>query len=231
MNIGIIGTGNIGTVVGRLLREAGHEVVCGTRSPKDDADIRSNEEATRFGGVVIVAVPYGARPDLVREIGPLLGDKVVVDAGNPDRDRDGSFGEEGLDDPKGPGAPVARLVPTARFMRTFTVIEAGMLGREAHRDGERLGLPVAGDDPEAVALVAALVADTGFTPVLSGDLASAKRFDRGTPIFGGGLTGPEIDAAFGKETALCSESDPYPLPSRQSRRSRIRGASALGAVT
>ena len=199
VKIGIIRTGNIGTVVGRLLRQAGHEVVWGTRTPEDRVDFQFIEEAARFGEVVIVAVPYGVWPTLSAEIGPLIKGKAVIDAGNPDRDRDGSVGAEGLDDPRGSGAPVAQLVPAARIVRTFSVIEAGMLGREAHREGERLGLPVAGDDPEAVALVAALVADVGFTPVVSGDLASARQFDRGTPIFGGGITGPEIIAALEKE--------------------------------
>lgn len=199
VKIGIIGTGNIGTVVGRLLRQAGHEVVWGTRTPEDRVDFQSIEEAARFGEIVLVAVPYGVWPMLADTIGSCPDSKIVIDAGNPDRVRDGAFGAEGLDDPRGSGAPVARLLPAARIVRTVNVIEAGMLGREAHRAGERLGLPVAGDDPEAVARVAALVSEIGFTPVVSGDLASARQFDRGTPIFGVGMTGPEIIAALEKE--------------------------------
>jgi 8-hydroxy-5-deazaflavin:NADPH oxidoreductase len=200
MKVGIIGTGNIGSRVGELLRDAGHDIYWGARRPSGADGVGSMSEAARFGDIVIIAVPYGAWPDLALELSGVLDGKIVVDAGNPDPDRDGRFGVEGLEDPEGSGHPVERLLPNVRLVRTFNVIEAGTLGRQAHRDGEKLGLPIAGDDPEAVAGVSGLVSDAGFEPVIFGNLTSAKKFDRGTPIFGGNMTGRELRAILNKET-------------------------------
>jgi predicted dinucleotide-binding enzyme len=51
------------------------------------------------------------------------------------------------------------------------------------RNGERIGVPIAGDDEEARNIVAALVRDAGLEPVIVGPLARAKEFDRGSPIW------------------------------------------------
>ena len=123
----------------------------------------------------------------------------MIDAGNPDRTRDGAFGAAALGDPDGSGAPVREILPKVRLVRSFSVIEAGALEREAHRDGDLLALPIAGDDPTALAVTSKLVADAGFDPVISGDLASAKHFDRGTTVFGGGLTAHETRQVFAAE--------------------------------
>ena len=43
-----------------------------------------------------------------------------------------------------------------------------VLEREAHRNGDRVGIPLAGDSQEALELVARLVRDAGFDPVIVG---------------------------------------------------------------
>ena len=197
MKIGIVGTGNIGSQVGNLLLAAGHDVVWGSRSPREAEDIVSIRAAVEYADAVLIAVPFGAWPELATELGAAFEGKIVIDAGNPNPGRDGAFAVDALNDPGGSGRPVANLLPGARLVRSFSIIEAGMMGREAHREGERLGLSVAGDDTGANLIVAGLVSDAGFTPVITGDLATAKRFDNGTDVFGGGLTGPQIRLALG----------------------------------
>jgi hypothetical protein len=55
------------------------------------------------------------------------------------------------------------------------------LASEAHRSGERIGVPLAGDDKAAVDVPKQLVSDARFKPVVVGGLSTAKRFDPGTP--------------------------------------------------
>jgi 8-hydroxy-5-deazaflavin:NADPH oxidoreductase len=46
---------------------------------------------------------------------------------------------------------------------------------------DQIGIPLAGDDPEAVKLTARLVRDAGFDPVIVGKLARGKAFEPDTP--------------------------------------------------
>lgn len=62
-------------------------------------------------------------------------------------------------------------------MRAFNAITAYNLHSQAHRDGERLAIPLAADDQAALEVAARLVTDAGFDPVIVGPLSSAKSFD------------------------------------------------------
>lgn len=44
-------------------------------------------------------------------------------------------------------------------------------------------MPVASDDGPAIDVAAGLVRDVAYVPVRTGDLASAKLFNRGTDVF------------------------------------------------
>jgi predicted dinucleotide-binding enzyme len=89
------------------------------------------------------------------------------------------------------------LLPRARLVRAFSTVMWTTLGREAHRAGDRIGIPLAGDDPQALALTSRLVTDVGFDPVIVGSLSEAKRFDPGTRVFDSNMSGREVRAALG----------------------------------
>jgi predicted dinucleotide-binding enzyme len=56
----------------------------------------------------------------------------------------------------------------------FNTVNSKVLEREAHRNGDRVGIPLAGDSQEALELVAQLVRDAGFDPVIVGALARGR---------------------------------------------------------
>ncbi|HEY3719222.1 MAG TPA: NADP oxidoreductase, partial [Roseiarcus sp.] len=56
--------------------------------------------------------------------------------------------------------------------------------QDAHRPGEPVGVPIAGDDSNAVALATRLIREIGFEPVLVGGLAMGKYLAPGTPLSG-----------------------------------------------
>jgi len=56
--------------------------------------------------------------------------------------------------------------------------------RTAFRDPGRVGMPIAGDDAQAVAVVSRLVREVGYEPVLVGGLAMGKYLMPGTPLAG-----------------------------------------------
>ena len=207
MNIGIIGAGKIGGTVGVLWAKAGHKIRFATRHPETlgpllaeagpNASAGSPEEAARFGEIVFCSVPYGAWPSLAPALAPLLSGKVVLDSANPYPGRDGEFAREAIASGEGAGVHVARLLPGARLVRAFNSVYFKTLQTEAHRAGDRVGIPLAGDDAAALDTAARLVRDAGFEPVVVGALARAASFDPGTPVYNTGMSGAELARALG----------------------------------
>jgi 8-hydroxy-5-deazaflavin:NADPH oxidoreductase len=203
LRIGIIGSGAMGGGLGVLWARAGHQVYFSSRNPDQlsglveragpNARAGSPAEAAAFGDVILVAVPYGALPQIGRDYGHLMEGKVVIELGNPREDRDGPMANDALT--RGTGIATAEYLPGVRLVRALNAISAAMLTREVPPSGERIGVPIAGDDPEAVAITAGLVEDAGLDPVVVGPLARAREFDRGTPVYVRGMTARELREA------------------------------------
>jgi predicted dinucleotide-binding enzyme len=83
-------------------------------------------------------------------------------------------------------------LPGARVVRAFNSVGYRMLQSEAHRAGERIAIPLASDDAEALVVAVALVQEAGFEPVVVGPLARAREFDPGMPVFGKALTAAQL---------------------------------------
>jgi 8-hydroxy-5-deazaflavin:NADPH oxidoreductase len=205
LKIGIIGAGHIGGTLAALWVKSGHEVMVSSRHPDElkslvqslgpRAHVGTPREAALFGDVVVVSVPYGALPQVGHDLAHELAGKVVLDTGNPYPSRDGPMAEEARH--KGTGVASAEFLPGVRLVRAFNAINAGSLASEAHRSGERLAIPLAGDDKDALAVAQRLVQDAGFDPVVVGPLSRAKDFDVGTPVYVKLLTASQLRQALG----------------------------------
>ena len=68
--------------------------------------------------------------------------------------------------------------------RGFNAINYMKLTEDANRQGDRIGVPLAGDDQKALALASSLVREIGFEPVVVGPLAMGKYLIPGTPLAG-----------------------------------------------
>ena len=205
MKLGVIGSGRVGGTVGELWINAGHEVMFSSLDLEHDkalaarlgagARAGTNGEAGAFGEVLFIAVPYAALPQVGRDLGEALNGKVVLDACNPIPGRDGDMAIEAR--AKGTGVASPQFLPGARLVRAFNCVGYTSIKSEAHRAGERLGIPLAGDDPAALRVAVRLVRDAGFEPVVVGGLDRAKDFDAGTPIFGKPMTAAEVRRTLG----------------------------------
>jgi predicted dinucleotide-binding enzyme len=87
-------------------------------------------------------------------------------------------------------------LPGVRLVRAFNSSGAGRFSSEAHKPGEKLGIPIAGDDPGAMKVAAQLVRDAGFEPVAV-PLARAVDFAPGAELFGRALPVSELRKALG----------------------------------
>jgi predicted dinucleotide-binding enzyme len=203
--IGIIGSGNVGGTLGTLWAKAGHEVMFSSLDIEHDRKLAASvgsgaragtpKEAAAFGEVLFFAVPYTALPGLGRDLAAEIKGKIVIDASNPIPRRDGEMANDAL--AKGTGVASPQFLPGARIVRAYNEVGYARMRDDAHRTGERLGIPLAGDDAQAVKTAVRLVQDAGHEPVIVGGLARAREFDYGSPVFGKPMTAAELRSALG----------------------------------
>src|SRR5579864_1936326 len=151
MNIGIIGSGMIGGTAARLFTRAGHDVaISNSRGPASLASLVKDigakaraatiEDASSFGEIVLVAIPFGKYQTLPEKA---LAGKVVVDATNyyPQRDGRLEFGDLTSTE------FVARHLQSSRLVKAFNTMYYETLGTRGRPDAptdDRLALFVAG---------------------------------------------------------------------------------------
>jgi predicted dinucleotide-binding enzyme len=210
MNIGIIGAGHIGGTLTRRFSELGHKVfVANSRGPETLTELAAEtgatpvtiQEAARSGEVVIVTIPERNIAALPRDLFKGVPDSVViVDTGNYyPQQRDGRIDEieSGTTESRWVSQQLGRPV-----IKAFNNIHAEHLlksGKPAGTHG-RIGLPVAGDDNGAKAVVLKLIDELGFDGIDAGPLDESWRQQPGTPVYG-----TDLDAE-GVHKALASAS-------------------------
>ena len=192
MKIGTLGSGRVGSAIGGAWVKAGHEVMFSSLDLEADKKLAASlgggaragtpREAAAFGDVLLVSVPYAAMPGLGRDLGDLIKGKIIIDTSNPIVGRDGEMAVAARE--KGAGIASMEFLPGTRIVRAFNAIGAARMG-EAAGKSERVGMPIAGDDPDAIRVASALVRDVGYEPVLVGTLAAmGKYLIPGTPLAG-----------------------------------------------
>ena len=190
MEIGIIGSGNIGSTLAGYLTVLGHQVlIANSRGPETLGEIASRtgataasaEQAASAEDLVILAIPQKAMVKLPIDI--LAASKaVVVDAGNYYPSRDGLIAEiaNGATDSEW----VAKVI-SHPIVKAFNNIVAPSLASKAVSEGTqaRIALSVAGDDPEQKQLVMKLINEIGFDAIDGGLLSESWRQQPGEPAY------------------------------------------------
>jgi predicted dinucleotide-binding enzyme len=199
LRIATIGAGNEGGALGTIFARLGHPVMFSSRHPDQLKDLvaaagpnaraGSVAEAIAFGDIVFLVVPYSAVEQIGRDHGKALAAKaLVVDVSNPSAARDGAALAKWVAEQGGAGLATARLLPGAHLVRAFNALgHDGIHGAEVLTSpppGQTVGVPIAGDDAQAIALATRLIRETRFEPVLIGGLARGKYLVPGSVISG-----------------------------------------------
>ncbi len=200
--IGIVGSGRIGGTLGILLAKAGYDVMLSSRHPGALNDLAKAAgpracagtvgEAIAFGDAIVLSLPLKALPQLDAATKAALKGKIVIDTSNPYPQRDGKIADEARRDPGGMGAFVARFLPGARIVRAFNTVYSEDLKKTKNSSGEKIGIPIAGDDQEGLKAAAELVEHAGLDPVVVGGLSTSKLFDVGTAVYATSAPAKEI---------------------------------------
>jgi predicted dinucleotide-binding enzyme len=198
--IGIIGAGHIGGTLAELWVKAGHPVIISSRHPEELKPLAEKlgplctvgtvQEAASQGEVVLISVPYAALPQIGKDYAKELKGKVVLDTGNPYPQRDGEMANDARK--RGTGVTSAAFLPGAKLVRAFNALRYQDLKSESNRKGDKVAIPLAADDTEAMKVAAQLVKDAGFDPVEVGPLSRAKEFDVGSEVYVKVLTAKEM---------------------------------------
>jgi 8-hydroxy-5-deazaflavin:NADPH oxidoreductase len=195
LKIATIGAGREGGALGTLFAKQGHAVMFSSQHPEQLKELVASagptaqagtvEQAVGFGDVVLLVVPYTAVEQIGKDYGNALAAKqLVIDVSNPIARRDGEAIVSRVAEQGGAGLATAKMLPGAHLVRGFNVINYARLAQDAHRPGEPVGVPIAGDDSNAIALATRLIKEIGFEPVLVGGLAMGKYLVPGTPLAG-----------------------------------------------
>ncbi len=179
MKVAIIGTGNMGAGLSATLAGAGHEICIGARDLVKAAALAEEighgaigggiAAAAKLADVVILALPFGAAVEAIKQAEDLTG-KVLVDISNPISP---DYKELVIGHTTSAAEEIQKLAPQAYVVKAFNTIFAQLLAPEA-RQGKILQVFVASDDTAAKTSVSELAQSAGFEAVDAGPLSNSR---------------------------------------------------------
>jgi predicted dinucleotide-binding enzyme len=208
--IAVLGAGHVGPVIARVAIAAGYDVsIAASGDPErialitqvlvPGAEPRSAADAVDDSDVVVLAIPI--HKFAAFDAG-LVADKLVVDTMNYWPPVDGV--QELFEDRQhGSSEIVQHRLARSTIVKTLNHIGYHELEDELRPVGspERSALGVAGDDPDAVDVVAEVIERIGYDTVRLHSLRAGRLLEPGGPVFGVSLRRPEFERALRAEAA------------------------------
>lgn len=181
--IAIIGTGNVGSSLGKIWADNGHRIIYGSRSAPSDrvqelvrvtgngALATSQAEAAASADIVMIPIPPTAIEEVISALGNLDG-KIIIDPTNW-----WSFEDGWASAPRDPrdslAEQVQELAPNALVVKAFNTLNYAVMVNPELSNGP-VTVPIAGNNTAAKEKVAALVRNVGLEPLDVGPLAAAE---------------------------------------------------------
>ncbi len=206
----MLGAGHSDPVIARAAVEAGYQVaITASGDPQrialitkvlvPGAEPRWAADAVADADVVVLAIPIHR----FAAFDPAsLAGKLVVDVMNywPPVDGVQAMFE---DRQRGSSEIVQQRLADSTVVKTLNHLGYHQLDEEPRPEGssERRAVGVAGDDPQAVNLVARIIERIGFDTVRLESLRAGRLFEAGGPVFGASLRRAEFERAIRAEAA------------------------------
>jgi len=181
MNIGIIGSGNMGGSLAKLWAEKGHNILITSTSPEQTALVAksigknvitgSTADAVSYGDAVVFAFPFESLNDVISK-GGSFKNKIVIDLINPlTPDIKGLL----LGFSTSASEEIEKRIPDAKVVKAFNTISAPVVkSGNIKFNGVAPDVYYCGNDEESKAVAKNLIRDIGFEAVDSGPLTNAR---------------------------------------------------------
>lgn len=161
--ISIIGKGNVGSAIKKGLEREKYEVKSVGNDPAQVSRL------TKWGDIIILAVPYPTLDNVVKTTGDNLTGKILVDATNaltPDYNLALGYTTSGAEE-------LQKKVPSAIVVKAFNTVFAQHMSNGKTKDTQLTVFAVS-DDNSAKEKVLTLAIDIGFDAVDGGSLKNAR---------------------------------------------------------
>ncbi|MBD24832.1 MAG: hypothetical protein CMG46_07480 [Candidatus Marinimicrobia bacterium] len=172
--IAIIGTGKVGSTLGKRWADLGYKIIYGSRTPDTNrvktltkatgyrASAEINEAAAKKAELLLLAIPWNAAEDVINGMGDLTG-KILMDPINGLKVRDGRF-EAPPDLETSSGEIIQEWAKGAHVVKAFNTLSRDIMA-DPTAGGGPITVPLAGESPTAKKRVGSITVDMGLVPM------------------------------------------------------------------
>jgi 8-hydroxy-5-deazaflavin:NADPH oxidoreductase len=239
MNIGIIGSGSIGTTLAKYFVSLGHHVaMANSRGPGSLIEFAAEtgvtpvsvKQAVHDKDIVVIAITQQGILNLPRDLFDSVAERtIVVDTGNyyPEvRDVQIAEIDNGMVESQWVSQRLA--IPIIKAFNNMTVWSLSTRALPAGTPG-RICLSVAGDSSKSKQVILELIDKVGFDGIDAGSLADSWRQQPGAPAYCMDLEIAELSAALAK--AEHSKIAEYRMMAMSAAKRAVAEAGSLAAAT
>jgi predicted dinucleotide-binding enzyme len=186
MNIGILGTGDVGRVLGSGFAGLGYKVKIGSReadNPKlkewigktgPNASGGTFADAAAFGEAIVIATSWSGTENALRLAGhENFKNKVVIDATNPLKYAPNAPPSLAIGHTDSAGETVQRWLEGARVVKAFNIVGNAHMVRPTFAGGPP-DMFIAGNDADAKKTVSGFLSEFGWSTIDIGGIEGAR---------------------------------------------------------
>ncbi|MBD3887427.1 NAD(P)-binding domain-containing protein [Phormidium tenue FACHB-886] len=189
MNIGIIGSGNMGRALGTIWAKKGHQVTFSySRDPAKletiaaaagtNAKVGTPEEAVQSSDVILMTLQPFVLEEVLSAIGSLKNNIVITCMSGLKPDFSGQAIGIATDLKISVAEHLAQLAPGAKVIEAFNITFAEILASESRKFGNEFPTVFyCGDDADAKAIAAQLIQDCGYDAIDAGGLIVSRSLE------------------------------------------------------
>jgi len=179
MKIAIIGTGKLGSTLGKIWAEKDHMIMFGSRDPQKAQKLADSigsgasggtyEEAAKFGDIIVLAVPWSGAKESIKTAGNLDG-KILVDSTTTAAPH---LGGVSIGPTTSAAEKIAKWAVGAKVIKAVHTVGVESLNK-LQFGSQQASIFICGDNLEAKSKVKQLGIDLGFDVIDTGPLINAR---------------------------------------------------------
>ncbi len=179
MKIAIIGTGRLGSTLGKMWAEKDHTIMFGSRDPQKAKKLANSigsgtsggtyEEAAKFADIIVLAVPWSGAKESIKTAGVLDG-KILVDSTTTAAPHLGGIS---IGPTTSAAEKIAKWAVGAKVIKAVHTVGVESLNK-LQFGSQQASIFICGDNLEAKSKVKQLGIDLGFDVIDAGPLINAR---------------------------------------------------------